>query len=109
VEYPCKLPLKISQLICNGKVIVGDKKAVNKFNDFFQLLVQTQTKKPFKFPVNYLRNRVTNGFLITYTTKKEIIQIIQNLNNNEACGPSNVPINLPKLFVPYMTAPSVIL
>ena len=72
----------------------------NSFNNFFALLHQTsnpQIKQTFKPFHHHLTNPFVDSFLTSPCTKKEILEMISNFDNNKATGINRIPLKILKL------------
>ena len=70
------------------------------FNNFFvSVSTQVSSKIPRtkKSPLDHLKNRNMNSFLISPVTHSEIEDIITSLKNGKSTGPFSIPVKLLKL------------
>ena len=102
----------ISQLKINEKLIDNTKEIVENVNDFF-VNIGPNTENdiplnPFVKPENFLKNRNINNFIFAPTSKEEVLEIINNLENKSP-GPRSIPVNLLKLIADLIVTPLTII
>ena len=98
----------IDQLKANNKLIDNPKEIAETVNNFFVNIGPNTEKEiphnPVTKPVNYLINRNQQNFIITDISNKEVLDIINNLEN-KCSGPQSIPINLLKLTADLIINP----
>ena len=98
----------ISQLTANGELIQDLQKVANVFNNFF-VSVSTQVcseiPRTKTSPLDYLKNRNMNSFLISPITHSEIEDIIISVKNGKSAGPFSIPVKLLKLVKSDISRP----
>ena len=92
-----KTSKKVSQLTIGGKVIDDDKMLANNFNRFFVDVGPTTEnsipKVPNLSPFKFLKNRNQINFVIAHISNKEILAILNSLENKSA-GPYSIPLKM---------------
>ena len=86
----------------NGKVTTTEPNQIAEgFNNYFSLIAKNLQDKLFHSGsdfTKYLKNPVSHSFLMESADLKEIIIIIDSLNNNKASGPYSIPTSILKLI-----------
>ena len=83
------------ETIANNKseVLTNPIDIVSSFNKLFVAPnIQSTIKQNFKLFRHYLTNPCIYQFLISPCTKKEILVIISNFDNNKATGINSIPL-----------------
>ena len=66
-------------------------KALNDFFVNIGNMVEQKIPQGNKHYVSYMDERVLNSFFIAPVETNEIIDMINKLNTNKACGPNSIP------------------
>ena len=94
---------KVSALDIGNRVTTDPLEMANSFNDFFTKIgPELENKLPnvqrLRNPSLYLKNRVTNSFLISPTSTDEIENLIKDLDDSKSTGPCSIPTKILKSF-----------
>ena len=89
-----------SVMINNKELFTETKNIAEGFNNYFSLIAKKLQDKIVHFEdfSNYLKEPINSRFVMESADSKEIILIIQSLNNNKATGPYSIPTNILKLI-----------
>ena len=83
-----------------GEFLANPNDIANQLNNFFCYVaptIRSNIKPNFKFFDHYLTEPCKESFLISPSTKNEIIEIISSLDYNKAMGINSIPIMILKL------------
>ena len=101
---------RISQLQYEGKHINSNMGIAEAFNDFF---VKVGPKLNETIPISqnpkninmYLKNRISESFLISSTTPHEISEIIGSFQDSKSSGPYSIPTKYLKMIKDDISIP----
>ena len=103
-----KMTAKPSQLNVGGNIIDDDKELASNYNHFFVNVGQNTEnaipKVPNISPSKFLKNRNQINFVIAYISNKEILDIINSLEN-KSTGPFIIPVKLLSLIPDLLIIP----
>ena len=83
-----------SSLSIDDDICSDPSKIANSFNKYFSSIaskLQAEIHPPSQDFNSYLKNRNNNSFFIAPTDKKEVMNIIENINTSKATGPHSIP------------------
>ena len=96
-------------IIKNNGVLVNDQKQVaNRFNEYFTSIAQNLVDKlrnPKKQYSDYLKDPVSNSFMISPVLTAEVLDQLQNLDETKAADSYDIPVNLIKLVQNHIAKP----
>ena len=88
-------------LSSNVFTITNQVEISNVFNNYFATIAE-KTKENInpshKHLSDFLKNRYHNSFLLSPTSKSEILSVISSLDSNKSVGPNSIPIKILKLL-----------
>ena len=98
-----------NKFTCNGNIINDKNIICEKFNNFFTGIgpsLADAIPHQNRQPESYLNERLVNNIFLTMVTEKEIVEIVNDLNNG-APGYDDIPASILKLALPCIAAPLV--
>ena len=99
VNLSKKSKISITSLNYKGELKSNPDDMTKALNDFFVNIgnmVEQKIPQGNKHYVSYMDERVLNSFFIAPVETNEIIDMINKLNTNKACGPNSIPSKILK-------------
>ena len=91
------IKLNPTSIMDNNEVISDPSAVGNKFNEYFSNVAEELQAKIYHNDqdfTKYLKNSNPHSFFLVPTDKYEIIDIINDLDTNKACGPHSIPTDI---------------
>ena len=108
----CKSSAWPSSFIYNGLTLSDRKEIVEKFNDFFSSIGPNLAAKiPSSSTdiLTYLKGSFSQSFVLLPTDASEIISITNSLKNKKSFGQDEIPVDIMKKSIQYISEPLAII